>query len=486
MPTPTGIHLVIPSTLAVGEPFVAKVRVLGAVRPVECRGAYCTRKPGLGGPFNLNVERRIQFVDDCLPAWEGALQIDEAPGMTAPAKTLVFDGRDQGTFPGDTRPIKPFEGFTFTTPGFHFLSLTDPASGVAVRSNPCYVNEAAPARRLVWGDPHWQSFFSDGVRCPEELYHFARYEGFLDFGAISDHMEALTPRQWDYFMAVTNDYNAPGRFATLIGQEWTHHDPRHGAPGHRNIYVRGDRAPLLSSTDPDCNTLAKLWAALDAIDAPVLAIPHHSANVVMGVDWSAGWNPKYEKAVEMISVWGSSEKPARDGNTRPIQAGKGEMDGRHVLDALRLGYRFGFVGGGDVHDGRPGLALHDESYPPRDHTPYPQGLTAAWIPRLTREDVFDAIVENQTYATTNSRIYLDVDDADGVLSIRTASEDGLRRIVVVSGAGEMDLKAPAPGARVAEVAVDVPALKDDDFRYVRVETTGGELAWSSPRYGGEA
>ena len=47
-------------------------------------------------------------------------------------------------------------------------------------------------------------------------------------------MEAVTERQWEYFQAVTNDYNEPGRFVTLIGQEWTNHKP-----GHRNIYFRG-------------------------------------------------------------------------------------------------------------------------------------------------------------------------------------------------------------------------------------------------------
>lgn len=155
--------------------------------------------------------------------------------------------------------------------------------------------------------------------------------------------------------------------------------------------MRGDHCPILRSNDEDCNSLAKLWAKLDAFGRPAVAIPHHSANVVMGVDWDQGWNPTYEKAIEMVSVWGSSEKPESEGNTRPIRAAKGEMPGRHVRDALERGFRFGFVGGGDVHDGRPGLALHMLSYPKVDEGPYPQGRTAAWVPRLSREAVFDAI-----------------------------------------------------------------------------------------------
>ena len=55
-------------------------------------------------------------------------------------------------------------------------------------SNPIRATETAPAERIFWGDPHWQTFFSDGIRCPEELYAFARDEAFLDFGAITDHM----------------------------------------------------------------------------------------------------------------------------------------------------------------------------------------------------------------------------------------------------------------------------------------------------------
>jgi len=261
-----------------------------------------------------------------------------------------------------------------------------------VSSNPVWVTEETPTVRLYWGDPHWQTFFSDGIRCPEELYAFARDEGFLDFGAISDHMEAVTKRQWDYFQAVTNDYNQPGVFATLHGQEWTHHVEENGAPGHRNIYYRGDGGPPLRCTDEDCNTLEKLWQKLDArTDIQAIVIPHHPANKVMGVKWELGWNQKFEKAVEIHSVWGSSERHADDGNPLPIEALGGEVQGRHVIDALKLGYRFGFVGGGDIHDGRPGDQLHNDSYPPKGFSSKPEGFTATWVSELNRENVFSPI-----------------------------------------------------------------------------------------------
>jgi len=229
-----GMLIVIPSRLAVGEPFSVKVKLRSEVREIPCERGYDTVKPRLRSPFNRNVMRRIQFMDDCPPEHAGAL-LAEGPSLQGPRK-LVFDGKEQGVFPGDTRPIKAFDGFRWTQPGVHFLRVTEPESGLTVLSNPVCVSESLPAERIVWGDPHWQTFFSDGIRCPEELYAFARDEAFLDFGAITDHMEGVTDRQWDYFQSVTNDYDEPGRFVTLQGQEWTNHDPANGAPGHRNVY----------------------------------------------------------------------------------------------------------------------------------------------------------------------------------------------------------------------------------------------------------
>ena len=488
MLNPTGMLVVVPSRLAVGEPFAVKVKLRGAVQEIPAAGAWCTVKPRLRGPFNFNAQRNIQYLDDSLPEWTGTLAV-EADDLDGP-RMLSFDGRSQGVFPGDIRAIKTFDGLRFTRPGIHFLKLVDGAGGLAAWSNPVMVSEPPPHDRIWWGDPHWQTFFSDGIRCPEELYAFARDEAFLDFGAISDHMEALTARQWDYFQAVTNDFNAPGRFATLQGQEWTHHVPAGGAPGHRNVYFRGAGGPLLRCTDPDCDTLAKLWARLDALPpGEALAIPHHTSNVVMGVDWAQGWNPTYEKAVEIYSIWGSSERPAADGNPRPIRALKGEKPGRHVVDALQRGYRLGFVAGGDIHDGRPGDELHAHQNRVGDYagTLHPQGFTAAIAPALSREAVFDAMASRRTYATTKRRVYLDVTTGgaggSSQLHVHAASEDGVCEAVLVRGGEDADRRRPDDDPRIVRADFRLLDLGPSEFCYVRVLTDTGDMAWSSPIWG---
>lgn len=484
---PTAILCVAPMRVTAGVPFRLKVRVLGPVRKIPCSGYFSDRKPALRSPFNLNVARGIQFHDNCLPEWSGELAVEAGAALAGPRR-IVFDGRAQGVFPGDTRPIGVFDGFALTRPGLHFIRLVDRSSGIEGWTNPVQVTAGKPALHLYWGDPHWQTFFSDGIRCPEELYAFARDEGFLDFGAVSDHMEAVTARQWDYFQAVANDFDEPGRFATLIGQEWTHHHPGGGAPGHRNLYFSGDGGPVLRSNDPDCDTLAKLWSRLDAIrDQEVLAIPHHPANVVMGVDWEQGWNPRYERAVEIHSVWGSSERHAEDGNPMPIEHCRGEQRGRHVADALKRGFRLGFVGGGDIHDGRPGDPLHKESYPANAGTFWPSGYTAVFAPELTRAAVFAAIRDRRTYATTQARILLETafagTGARRRARILAASEEGIREAALVVDGEDVRTLVPRDDARVLEETDMRVTLPPGVSAYVRIVTNRGHMAWSSPVWG---
>ena len=143
-----------------------------------------------------------------------------------------------------------------------------------------------------------------------------------------------------------------------------------------------------------------------------------------------------------------------------------------MIDALKAGYRLGFVGGGDIHDGRPGDAL-EHVLPKFAGETYPQGLTAAFVPALTREAVFDAMATRQTYATTHSRIYLDVQCGDDPrrlrLLVRAASEDGLARAVCVRNGSDMLVIKPDGDPRIITEAVAIEPLEPGEFCYVRVE-----------------
>lgn len=481
-PIPNALHIVAPSRLQIGESFDLKIRVLGEPWPVPAHAGFMTLKPGLHTPYNLNTERQIQYYDNTVAGWRGTLRLD-GQNFEGP-EFITFDGCGQGSYgENDDRPIKIIAGCKFTRPGFHFIRVIDEATGLEGWSNPVKVTTAAPGWQIAWGDPHTHTFFTDAIRSPEDIYHFARYEGFLDFCALTDHSEGLTDLQWDYFQAVTNAANDPGRFVTLVGQEWTNHLEEYGAPGHRNIYVPGDKMPILRCTDPGTQTLEQLWATLDKWRSSVRAFPHHSANTVMGTDWNLPWNPAYETAVEIYSVWGNSERSAAAGNTRPIWGGKGELPGRHVQDALRQGRRMSFLGGGDTHDGRPGNALHRYAYPRLAHVPREQGFTAALVPSLTRENVFDAMAGGQTYATTASRIYLESkhDRAKSLLTVDAASEEGIERVdLVYNGEDIADL---SEHQRVCEREHPVPPIGPTDYLYVRVTTKRGNMAWSTPFYG---
>ncbi len=475
---PNEIKAVIPSRLSVNEKFSIKIKLTGELLDIPNAGNWRDKKPSLLSPFNLNYCRKIQYMDNCLPVWTGKLQIINGEELSGTDENpLIFDGVNQGVFRGDTRPIKEFSGYAFKTPGFHFIRIKDHESGVETLSNPVYVTESEPENRIFWGDPHWQTFFSDGIRCPEELYAFARDEAFLDFGAISDHMEAITERQWDYFMMVTNDYNQPGRFATLVGQEWTSMKY-----GHRNVYIDGDYMEAVRSDDPRFDTLEKLWNHLNGTGA--VLIPHHTASEKMGCDWSYGWNPELETSVEIYSGWGSSETGKDNGNLYPIKNFKGELAGQHVIDALDRGFRLGFIGGGDIHDGRPGEKLKHLKYPGS----YKGGISACIAPSLNRKNIFKSIKERQTYATTQSRIYLDsqisFENKCINFDVKTASEEGIAGAdLIINGKTIQTIKADKniQEGRVLEFKTEIKA-ENTAYAYVRILTEDNNTAWASPAF----
>ena len=159
-----------------------------------------------------------------------------------------------------------------------------------------------------------------------------------------------------------------------------------------------------------------------------------------------------------------------------------------MRDALGRGYRLGFIGSGDHHDGHPGAYQVD---PPMG------GLAAILSEDLTRDGVLAALRARRVYATNGPRILL-----------RCAlGEHRMGEIVAVGKGGKLSehlfvqVIAETPlaavelvrsGALVDGLALDgqlevtldreVKDLKPGEYVYVRAVQKDEGAAWSSPIY----
>jgi len=475
----TGFYVVAPSTVQVNEAF--SVGIKARCDPYFVGASCFTPVSGVGGPYNVSP-RGITYMDNVPKEWDGAVELRAEGGYRGP-DGLSFKRRC-GPYVNDRRPITRLTGLRFTEPGIRRIEVVDTISGTRGLSNPIEVSAEPLTERLYWGDLHCQTYFSDGLRCPEELYAFARHEAFLDIFALADHSEWITDRQWDYFVSVTNDCNDPGAFVTLVGQEWTSMKY-----GHRNLHFPGDSAPCVRSSHPVDGDLDRLYQI--ARNEGAIVVPHHSANVTMGVDWSLGHDPEVERLVEIYSVWGSSERTATAGNHRPIRAHGGEKRSQHVLDALQRGYRYGFIGSGDIHDGRPGDELHSLQTQPESYCSlWRQGIMGVWAKKLTRESIFEALWNRRVYATTNVRTILRfsvcghpmgsevMHQGPRPIALQVAGQLPVAQVEIVRN-GETVI-ALHPGELNVRYDGQDAGTGSADWYYARITHDNGEMAWSSP------
>jgi hypothetical protein len=347
-----------------------------------------------------------------------------------------------------------------------------------VASNPMLVTADGP--RVLWGDLHGHSNFSDGTGVPEDYFAYARDVSALDVVALTDHdhwgMLPLVdhPELWSEIREQTRRFYEPGRFVTLLGFEWTS-----WIYGHRHVLYRGDEGELYDSVDPGTEHPTQLWDALAKAGHDALTFAHHSGGGPVATDWSIAPDPRFEPLVEIVSIHGNSE--ALDAP----QVLHEPVPGHFVRDALARGYTLGFVGSGDRHDGHPGAYQVE---PPQG------GLAAIIAEEPTREAVFEALRARRVYATNGARILLRMalsghpmgarvsvgsEGFTGGLYVQVIGETPLASIELIrSGtlAGGVDLE----GRLEAELSRDVESLMPGEYLYIRAQQSDGGMAWSSP------
>ncbi len=423
-----------------------------------------------GEPFDLRVvpvDRR----GNAVLSWTGTVALEASLG-------------------GASHTFSPSDG------GFHLFPITIGAIGVhriqvsggglLGESNPVDVLDRAPERTLWWGDlhaHHGHSYVDDGGTIVDENHVYARDHAGLDFAAETQKAldteidgEAL----WAELQAGCTRDTVDGTFVVVLAFEWVG-DPSGGRFYHHNVYWDdcegriGDHARV-RELGGDHGLYAWIREAGATTGSRALLGPH--ATRYTGYDWDTQ-DQDLRRFVEVYSEWGNDMEPPNEDASVPT--------------GIERGNRMGFLASSDNHDGWMGnpLSAHRTR----------SGLTGLWASSLTRADVWEALHDRHTYATTGSRILLRwaVEDGGivregeayvagapvfrwdvhGTAPIETITVSAVR----VGGTGEvLDLWTESPGLldRRAGAFAWTDWDGSDVAVWLTVTQADGEKAWSSP------
>ncbi len=353
-------------------------------------------------------------------------------------------------------------------------------------SNPVVLEATAPDQRVYWGDIHSHHGLStvEGGTVMDQNLRYAQEVIGLDFGGES--MKALYgpidgEELWTRIKASCVEETSDS-FVPFLGFEWM---GTFIGEGHLNVYYNrcaGDIAvadELTGLEEPGGlqDFVADSLASHPGLDAFIA--PH--ATGYTGQSWDAP--PGSMSTAEVYSTWGDSTGSFGDG--------------RGVTEGIASGHVVGFFASSDNHDGFLGNPMADDLGT--------GGLAAVLAPALTRDDLFIALKNRRSYATSGEKILLKtwIEDEDERVEpgISYVAEDPWIQVEVY-GVGTLDgihllggyLGDPSTIADVDSLALpshpydstwsiqlsDTPLLPVDAFYVVQIRQEDGELAWSTP------
>ena len=439
------------------------------VRPGPARSLFFF-VPSIARPGE-RIHLTLAFVDARRNAgvdFVGEVRFPDPPAGIELPEVVHFASGDAGTRSVEARVLEP-----------GIYRLVAESGDLRVHANPLWVTTEGP--QILWGDLHGHSNLSDGTGVPEDYFLYARDVSGLDVVALTDHDHwgmlplARHDELWEEIEEQTRRFHEPGRFVTLLGYEWTS-----WIYGHRHVLYFGDQGPVFDSIDEAYETPQSLWQALAEWGKPALTFAHHSGGGPIATDWEIPPDPRFEPLVEIVSIHGSSEAYGAPG------AIYDPKPGHFVRDALDRGYRLGFVGSGDRHDGHPGAYQTD---------PAEGGLVAILAESNTREAVLEALRARRVYATNGPRILMrtalaghpmgseisagETGQLSASLYLRVIAPSPLASVEVIRSGKPID-GLDLEGRLEVTLMREVEDLAPGEYLYVRVMQRDGGAAWSSP------
>ena len=359
----------------VGVP-LAPIKVVGG--PVAGVHGFAPSVVAVGERFTLWLRARDQFYNRATRGSEG--------GGYMPGWEIEANGKPVASLPAGAAARVQITGLEIETPGVYRFAIRSADGAIVGTSNPVLV-EAAPRRRIYWGDTHGHSGFAEGIGTAERFMRWARDDARLDYVTHSEHDIWLDEREWQVLADNVRRFSSDD-FVAFLGYEWT---VRNEQGGHHNVLFRTAaerrRIPIHAFT-----TLSALYQGLRTYHDPqdVVVIPHaHQAGDYRQSD------PGLEPLVEIMSQHGTFEWFARM--------------------YLRQGHQVGFIAASDNHLSQPGY-----SAPQAGSLAQRGGLGALLAPARTRDALWAAMKNRTAYATTADRIILDFTVNDAGMGQRAA------------------------------------------------------------------
>jgi hypothetical protein len=241
--------------------------------------------------------------------------------------------------------------------------------------------------KTFWGDLHGQTRATVGTGTIEEYFAFGRDVALLDMMCHQANDFQVTDEEWQRLRREIDRFHEDGRCVIFVGYEWSGMTP---GGGDRNVMYRGDLASLhrsshaevddMADAATDCFPVSELFTQFRGRD-DVMLIPHIGGRYADIVGFH---EPSLEPVIEIYSDWGRFEWL--------------------LEDALRQGYKVGFVANSDGHKGRPGA-----SHPGASTFGAYGGLTCVLAEALTRDAIFEAIKQRRCYGVTAAqRIHVEL------------------------------------------------------------------------------
>lgn len=327
-----------------------------------------------------------------------------------------------------------------------------------------------------FGDIHGQSGISDGAGQIDQYYNFAKSQAKLDFASLTDHdcyPDWTSKSEWEWMRTACKLANLEQDFASLLSYEWTPNEYKYDY-GHKNVYYPTDEGEMFRSNDQGGLTPFTLFESIKQYGGQ--CIPHHPAAMWGLVSAATDWDfhdDSVQRLVETFSRHAPYEcYEDRSDYTKNVL----KCEGCCAQDALARGLRIGMIAGSDSHQMEHGIE---------------GGIVGAFMPKVGRQELFDAMYNRFVFGTTGARILPSIKIHGAVMGQEIVVSAGQAATVEISvlctQAGKVELVKNNVVVKTVETT-DLCAdfifadgnRNDSDYYYLRVTQEDGHMAWTSP------